>query len=247
MWFWITLILFVVFISLRVANEYERAVILRLGRFIDVRGPGLFFIIPIIEKSIKVDTRVRTIDVPKQRVITKDNVSIEVDAVVYFRVQDPVKAVLAVENYYYATGLLAQTILRDVLGQEELDNILSKREELNEKLRSILDKATDEWGIKVTSVTIKDIILPETLLRALAKQAEAEREKKARIIVAEGELIASKNLIEAAKLIEKHPIALRLRELQTLVEIAKEKNLVIVTPESYLGTLVGISKKAWEK
>jgi len=240
-------LLIVLFSAIKIANEYERGVVFRLGRLIGVKGPGIFFVIPIIDRVVMVDLRTRTIDVSKQRIITKDNVSIDVDAVVYFKVYDPAKAIVSVENYELATTLLAQTTLRDVLGQEELDAILTKREELNKKIQSILDEATDAWGIKVTAVTIKDVTLPENLLRAMAKQAEAEREKRSRIIVAEGELIASQKMAEAAKNYEKHPAALRLRELQTLSEIAREKNLIVVTSDSVAGKIVGISKGLTKK
>ncbi|MEM5843251.1 MAG: slipin family protein [Candidatus Aenigmatarchaeota archaeon] len=228
--------------AIKIAKEYERGVVFRLGRFSGIKGPGLFFIIPIIDKADIIDLRTRTIDVPKQRVITKDNVSIDVDAVVYFRVTDPSKAVIQVQDYYIATSNLAQTVLRDVLGQEELDSILTKREELNKKLQNILDELTDPWGVKVVAVTIKDVSLPESMLRAMAKQAEAEREKRSRIIVAEGELIASQKMAEAAKEYEKHPAALKLRELQTLAEIAREKNLIVVTSDSITGKVAALTK-----
>ncbi|MEM5882091.1 MAG: slipin family protein [Candidatus Aenigmatarchaeota archaeon] len=228
--------------AIKIAKEYERGVVFRLGRFSGIKGPGLFFIIPIIDKADIIDLRTRTIDVPKQRVITKDNVSIDVDAVVYFRVTDPAKAVIQVQDYYIATSNLAQTVLRDVLGQEELDSILTKREELNKKLQNILDELTDPWGVKVVAVTIKDVSLPESMLRAMAKQAEAEREKRSRIIVAEGELIASQKMAEAAKEYEKHPAALKLRELQTLAEIAREKNLIVVTSDSITGKVAALTK-----
>ncbi len=220
---------------LRIVREYERAVKFRLGRYVGVRGPGIFFIVPGLEKFNKVDLRTVTLDVPKQRIITKDNVSVDIDAVVYMNVFNPGEAILKVENYIYATGLLAQTIIRDILGQVELDELLSKREELNQKLQKTLDQPTDVWGVKVTGVTIKDITLPETILRAMAKQAEAEREKRSRIIMAEGESIAAKKMSEAAKLYDKNPSSMRLRELQTLGEIAREKNMIVVSP-SQMGT-----------
>lgn len=215
--------------SLKVVREYERAVIFRLGRLLGAKGPGLFFILPGVDRFFKVDLRVAAVDVPKQRVITKDNVSVDVDAVVYYRVFDPVKAVMVVENYNYALPLLAQTTLRDVLGQVELDDLLSKREELNKRLQALIDALTDPWGIKVTAVTLKEVTLPEGMLRAMAKQAEAERERRGRIIVAEGELQAAKIMAEAAQKYREQPIALRLRELQTLYDIARERNLIVVT------------------
>jgi len=225
--------------SVKVVKEYERAVIFRLGRLIGAKGPGLFFIIPGIDKFYKVDLRVVAVDVPKQRVITKDNVSVDVDAVVYYRVFDPIKAVTVVEDYNYACQLLSQTTLRDVLGQVELDDLLTRREELNKRLQSIIDAATDPWGIKVTAVTIKDVSLPETMLRAMAKQAEAERERRGRVIVAEGELQAARIMAEAAKQYRDQPIALRLRELQTLYDIARERNMVIVAPSTALALGLG--------
>ena len=201
----------------------------------------VYFIIPIIDNIIKMDLRTRVIDVPKQRVITEDNVTVDVDAVVYFRVVDPQKAVVEVQRYDIATSLLAQTTLRDVLGQKSLDELLSQREELNKALQTIIDQGTDPWGIKVSAVTIRDVALPEEMLRAIAKQAEAEREKRSRIIIAEGELKAAEKMTEAAKFYEKTPTALRLRELQTLAEIAREKNLIIV-PGGDIGKVAGIAK-----
>jgi len=221
--------------------EYQRIVIFRLGRLLGLKGPGLVFVVPVIDKVIKLDLRTRVIDVPKQRVITKDNVTVDVDAVVYFRITDPEKAVVEVQRYDVATSLLAQTTLRDVLGQQSLDELLSKRDELNKSLQSIIDTGTDPWGIKVSAVTIRDVSLPEEMLRALAKQAEAEREKRSRIIIAEGEFQASQKMSDAAKIYEKTPTALRLRELQTLAEIAREKNLIVV-PSGDIGKMVGVAK-----
>ena len=208
--------------------EYQRIVIFRLGRLQGIKGPGLVFIIPIIDRVIKLDLRTRVIDVPKQRVITKDNVTVDVDAVVYFRVVDPKKAIVEVQRYEVATSLQAQTTLRDILGQQSLDELLSKREELNKSLQTIIDSITDPWGIKVSAVNIRDVSITEEMLRALAKQAEAEREKRSRIIIAEGEYNASKKMTEAAKLYEEAPVAIRLRELQTLAEISREGNLIVV-------------------
>lgn len=222
--------------AIKIVREYERVVIFRLGRFSGVKGPGIFLIIPIIDRVILLDLRVFTIDVAKQVVITKDNVSVEVDAVIYYRVVDPSRAVIQVENYKLATSLLAQTTLRDVLGQIELDDLLSKRDELNKKLQEILDRHTDPWGIKVTAVTLRDVSLPESMRRAIAKQAESEREKRSRIILADGEFQASKTMTDAARLYEEVPAALKLRELQTLVDIAREKTLIVVTPSGDMGT-----------
>ncbi|GAI92844.1 unnamed protein product, partial [marine sediment metagenome] len=226
--------------SIKIMAEYQRIVIFRLGRLLGIKGPGLVFIVPIIDKIIKLDLRTRVIDVPKQRVITKDNVTVDVDAVVYYRITDPEKAVVEVQRYEVATSLLAQTTLRDILGTQSLDDLLSKREQLNKSLQTIIDQGTDPWGIKVSAVTIRDVALPDEMMRAIAKQAEAEREKRARIIIADGEFQASKKMTDAAKLYEKTPTALRLRELQTLTEIAREKNLIIV-PGGEMGTVAGIA------
>lgn len=234
----IALLVVVIILSqaIKIVREYERVVIFRLGRLSGVKGPGIFFIIPIIDRAIKMDLRVFTIDVAKQVVITRDNVSVEVDAVIYYRVVDPAKAVVQVNNYNLATSLLAQTTLRDVLGQIELDDLLAKREELNKKLQEILDRHTDPWGVKVTAVTLRDVALPENLRRAIAKQAESEREKRSRIILADGEMQASQKMADAARLYEEVPAALRLREFQTLVDIAREKTLIVVTPIGDQGT-----------
>ncbi len=232
--------------AIKIMAEYQRIVIFRLGRLFGIKGPGLVFVVPIIDKVIKLDLRTRVIDVPKQRVITKDNVTVDVDAVVYFRVTDPQKAIVEVQRYDVATSLLAQTTLRDVLGQESLDHLLSKREELNKSLQTLIDQGTDPWGIKVSAVTIRDVALPDEMLRAIAKQAEAEREKRARIIIADGEFQASKKMAEAAEFYEGKTAALRLRELQTLAEIAREKNLIIV-PAGDIGTVAGIAKAVNKK
>jgi regulator of protease activity HflC (stomatin/prohibitin superfamily) len=232
--------------AIKIMAEYQRIVIFRLGRLLGIKGPGLVFIVPVIDKIIKLDLRTRVIDVPKQRVITKDNVTVDVDAVVYFRITDPQKAVVEVQRYDVATSLLAQTTLRDVLGQESLDHLLSKREELNKSLQTLIDQGTDPWGIKVSAVTIRDVALPEEMLRAIAKQAEAEREKRARIIIADGEFQASKKMAEAAEFYEGKTAALRLRELQTLAEIAREKNLIIV-PGGDIGKVAGIAKAVNKK
>ncbi|MGC8556581.1 MAG: slipin family protein [Fervidicoccus sp.] len=241
------IIILIIFLSMaiKVVREYERAVVFRLGRLLGAKGPGLFFIIPFVDRLLKVDLRIVAVDVPEQRSVTRDNVSVGVDAVIYYKVLDPVRAIMAVENYSYAVLMLAQTTLRDVIGQVELDDLLSKREELNKRIQGILDVLTDPWGIKVTAVTLKEVKLPDTMLRALAKQAEAERFRRARIIEAEGERQSASIMSEAATFYESHPMAMRLRELQTLIEIAREKNLIIVTPESrgeILGTVVGLTK-----
>ncbi len=228
--FLIVLILLFLQASIKVINEYERAVILRLGKFLAVKGPGLIILIPVIDRMKKLDLRTVTLDVPPQEVITKDNVSIRVSAVVYFRILDPEKAFLQVEDYYYATSQLAQTTLRSICGEAELDEVLSEREKLNIKLQEILDADTEPWGVKVSKVEIKEIDLPEEMKRAMAKQAEAERERRAKIISAEGELQAAKTLLEAAQIMSQSPITLQLRYLQTLTEIATEKNSTILFP-----------------
>jgi len=228
--------------SIKVLKEYERGVLFRLGRLVGARGPGLFFIIPFIDSLAKVDLRVMTIDIPKQEIITRDNVSVKVDAVIYFRVEDPVKAITKVSNYMYAVSLMAQTVLRDVVGQVELDDLLTKRDEVNKRIQSIIEELTAPWGVKVVAVTLKSVELPESMVRAMATQAEAERLRRARIIQAEAERQAAKILAEAAQTYEENPKALRLRELQTLVEIAREKNLIIVTEtSSVLGTAIAAS------
>lgn len=232
--------------SVKIVKEYERAVVFRLGRLVGAKGPGIFIIIPGVDALRKVDLRVVTFDVPNQQIITKDNITVDVDAVVFYRVFDPIKAIVSVENYVNATNLLGQTALRDTLGQVELDGLLAKREELGKKLTEILDVATDSWGIKVTNVAIKDVALPEAMQRAIAKQAEAERERRARIIIAEGEQQASAKMVEAAKMYENNPVAIRLRELQTLTDIAREKNLIVVTPStvgSDIGALLGLMRQ----
>lgn len=244
--YFIILLILILFLSssIKIVKEYERAVIFRLGRLLGAKGPGLFFIIPFVDSMRKIDLRVLTFDVPKQTIITKDNVTVQVDAVVYYRVYDPIKAVTQVENYILSTNLLAQTTLRDILGQVTLDDLLTKREELNQKLQIALDAPTDAWGVKVTAVVIKDVVLPESLQRAMAKQAEAERERRSRIIVAEGEYEAAKKMREAAELYEKNPIALRLRELQMISEVAREKNLILITTTgtSSIAEYAGLAK-----
>ena len=234
----VLILILVLAAALKILREYERAVKFRLGRYVGVKGPGIFLIIPGVERLAKVDLRIITLDVPKQRVVTRDNISVDVDAVVYMRVFNPPDAIMKVEDYVLATSLLSQTTVRDVLGQVELDDLLTKRDELNARLQKILDEATDPWGIKVSAVTIKDVSLPETMLRAIAKQAEAERERRSRVIMAEGEREAAAKMAEAAQRYEKNPAALRLRELQTLSEIAREKNMIVVSP-TQLGTPLG--------
>ncbi len=220
----------ILFSMIRVLREYERGVIFRLGRLIGVKGPGLILLIPFIDRMVKVSLRVVAMDVPPQDVITRDNVSVKVNAVVYFRVMDPGKAIVEVQDYLYATSQLAQTTLRSILGEVELDDLLSKREELNHKLQHIIDEQTDPWGIKVTAVEIKHVDLPTEMQRAMARQAEAERERRAKIINAEGEFQASRRLSEAADILAKNPVTMQLRFLQTLTEISTENASTIVFP-----------------
>ncbi len=216
--------------AIRILNEYERGVIFRLGRVIKAKGPGLIILIPIIDKMKKVDLRIITLDVQPQDIITRDNVSVKVSAVVYFRVLEPVKAVIEVENFLFATSQLAQTTLRSVCGQVELDELLSEREKINAQIQEILDLDTEPWGIKVSKVEVKDIDLPDEMKRAMAKQAEAERERRSKIINAEGEYQAARKLTDAAEIIEKSPMALQLRYLQTLREVATENNSTTLFP-----------------
>ncbi|MDP3029118.1 MAG: slipin family protein [Deltaproteobacteria bacterium] len=216
--------------ALRILNEYERGVVFRLGRAIGAKGPGLIILIPGIDKMRKVDLRTITLDVPPQDIITRDNVSVKVSAVVFFRVMDAMKAVIDVENYLFATSQLAQTTLRSVCGQAEMDDLLAEREKINSKIQGILDMHTEPWGVKVSAVEVKQIDLPVEMQRAMAKQAEAERERRAKVINAEGEFQAATKLAEAAGIIEKYPVALQLRYLQTLREVAAENNSTILFP-----------------
>jgi regulator of protease activity HflC (stomatin/prohibitin superfamily) len=228
--FLIIFILILAASAIKILREYERGVIFRLGRLIGAKGPGIIFIIPGIDKLLRISLRLVTLDIPPQDVITRDNISIKVNAVVYFRVLDPNKAVVEVENYLYATSQLAQTTLRSVVGQADLDELLSQRDKINLKLQDILDKHTEPWGIKVSLVETKQVDLPENMQRAIAKQAEAEREKRAKIIHAEGEFQAAEKLTQAANVISVNPTALQLRFLQTLAEIATEKNSTTIFP-----------------
>jgi regulator of protease activity HflC (stomatin/prohibitin superfamily) len=216
--------------AVKVLNEYERGVIFRLGRLIGAKGPGIILLIPVVDRMRRISLRTIVSDVPPQDVITKDNVSVKVNAVLNFRVMDPNRAVVEVENYLYATGQLAQTTLRSILGQVELDDLLSEREKINRKLQEILDAHTDPWGIKVSLVEIKHVDLPPDMQRAMARQAEAERERRAKVIHAEGEYQAANRLADAAKIIEDHPMALQLRYLQTLSEVASENNSTTIFP-----------------
>jgi len=216
--------------SIRILREYERGVIFRLGKLQGAKGPGLIFLVPVVDRMVRMDLRVVTIDVPKQEIMTRDNVPATVDAVVYFRVVDPNAAVVKVENFGKATSLIAQTTLRSVLGQSPLDDLLSQRDIINQKLQEIIDKQTEPWGVKVTSVEVKEVALPESMKRAMAKQAEAERERRAKVVNAEGEFQAAEKMVQAAAMIAKEPIALQLRYLQTMREMASEHNTTTFLP-----------------
>ena len=231
---WIIPILFLIAIivpqALRILREYERGVIFRLGKLLGAKGPGVIFLIPVVDRMVKMDLRVITIDVPKQEIMTRDNVPATVDAVMYFRVVDANAAVVKVENFWKATSLIGQTTLRSVLGQSALDELLSQRDVINQKLQEIIDKQTEPWGIKVTSVEVKEVSLPDSMKRAMAKQAEAERERRAKVVNAEGEFQAAEKMVQAAGLIAKEPIALQLRYLQTMREMASEHNTTTFLP-----------------
>ena len=229
--FLVVLVVFFLVSSIKILNEYERGVIFRLGRVLGApKGPGLIILIPVIDRMVKVSLRTVVLDIPPQDVITRDNVSIKVNAVVYFRVMEPMKAIIDVENFLYATSQLSQTTLRSVLGQAELDDLLSHREKINERLQEILDTHTEQWGIKVANVEVKNVDLPQEMQRAIAKQAEAERERRAKVIGAEGEYQAATKLSEASDILSRNPMALQLRYLQTLIEISTEKNSTIIFP-----------------
>jgi len=231
--------------AIKIVREYERGVIFRLGRLVGAKGPGLFFIIPGFDRMNKIDLRTVTYDARQIRVITKDNIRCDVDSFVYYRVIDPVKAICEVEDYVRATQNLAKTVLRDILGHAELDDLLTKTPELTKQIQQEIDEMTDPWGIKVSAVVISDVILPAEMQRAIAKQAEAERERRSRIIVAEGEYMAAEKMTEAAELYGRNPISLRLRELQTLAEISREKNLIVVTSTTdirELGNIVALTR-----
>ena len=226
----VVLVILFLYSALKVLNEYERAVVFRLGRVISAKGPGLIILIPIVDKMVRVSMRIVAMDVDPQDIITRDNVSVKVNAVIYFRVIEPIKAVIEVEQYSYAMSQLAQTTLRSVCGQADLDELLSARDKLNSQLQEILDAHTDPWGIKVATVELKHIDLPQEMQRAMAKQAEAERERRAKIINAEGEYQAANKLADAAKIINAHPMALQLRYLQTMREMAAENNSTTIFP-----------------
>ena len=228
--FFLAVVVFILTNSIRILREYERGVVFRLGRFVGVRGPGLIILIPLFEKMVRVTLRTVAMDVPPQEVVTRDNVSVKVNAVLYFQVFEPGKAIIAVEDYIYATSQMGQTTLRAVIGEHELDDLLSSREKINQKLQKIIDERTDPWGIKISAVEVKDVDLPENMKRAIAKQAEAERERRAKVIHAEGEFQASSKLKDAADIMAVQPVAVQLRYLQTLAGITAEKNSTIIFP-----------------
>ncbi len=228
--FGIVIVLILLFSAIKILKEYERGVIFRFGRLRGAKGPGIFLIIPFVDKIVKVDLRTITMDVPPQDVITRDNVPVKVNAVVYFRVMDPEKSVVKIERYMLATSQIAQTTLRSILGQADLDDLLARRDKINQELQKIIDEQTDPWGVKVSTVEIKDVELPQSIQRAFARQAEAERERRAKIISAEGEFQASEKLSNAAEVLSKFPVSVQLRFLQTLKEIATEQNSTIVFP-----------------
>ena len=226
----VVLVLAIIYFSIKILMEYERGVIFFLGKFQKVKGPGLIIVLPVVQKMLRVNLQIVTMEVPAQDVITRDNVSVKVTAVIFFRVVDPQQAILAVQDYLYSTSQIAQTTLRSVLGQSQLDELLSKREQINIELQRIIDQQTEPWGVKVSVVEVKNVDLPPEMLRAIAKQAEAERERRAKVIHAEGEFQAAPKLYEAAEIISRNPTALQLRFLQTLVEVASEKNSTTIFP-----------------
>lgn len=240
---WVTIIiigiiiLIILGLSIRIVNQYERGVVFRLGKVIGVRDPGLRLIIPVVDRMVKVSLRIVTMPIPSQKIITQDNVSIDVAAVAYFKVVKPYDAVVAIENYNRAVNQIAQTTMRNVIGQFLLDEVLSSTTRINEKIKEIIDKHSGPWGVQITAVEIKDIKLPETMQRAMARQAEAERDKRAKIIASEGEFLSAAKLGEAADVIEAHPVALQLRNLQVLNEIASEKNSTIIFPAQFMSTI----------
>lgn len=235
--YFIAFIVVVLFASLRVVKEYERGVIFFLGKVTGVRGPGLIFVIPIFEKMVKVQLRTVTMNIPSQKIITKDNVSIDIAAVAYYKIVDPMKSVVSIENVYDAVNQISQTTVRNIVGQFMLDQVLSQTSQINEQIKNVIDAHTEPWGAEVTAVEIKDIALPENMQRAMAKEAEAERERRAKIVAAEGEMQAAQKLGEAADVMAAHPVALQLRTLQTMAEISVEKNSTIIFPAQFMTTV----------
>jgi regulator of protease activity HflC (stomatin/prohibitin superfamily) len=237
MYYLLAIVVVLLFLSLRVVKEYERGVIFFLGKCKGTRGPGLIFLIPIFERMVRVTLRTITMNIPSQKIITKDNVSIDIAAVAYYHVVDPVKATIAIEDVYSAVNQISQTTVRNVVGQFQLDQLLSQTVDINLQIKDVIDGHTEPWGVQVTAVEIKDITLPDNMQRAMAKEAEAERERRAKIVAAEGEFQASKKLGEAADIISSHPVALQLRTLQTMSEIATEKNSTIIFPAQFMTTV----------
>lgn len=243
----IVILLVLFFASVRVVKEYERGVVFRLGRYVGVRGPGLIILLPILEQMTRVTLQTITMDIPAQKIITKDNVSIDIAAVAYYKITDSQKAVIAVQNVSYAVNQISQTTVRNVVGQFMLDQLLSKTAEINQQIRGVIDTHTEPWGVEVTAVEIKDITLPDNMQRAMAREAEAERDRRAKIVAAEGEYQSSEKLAQAADIIAQHPVALQLRTLQTLTEISSEKNSTIIFPAQFMGTVEEIMHKLGSK
>lgn len=231
------IVVFLLLLSIKIVQEYDRGVIFFLGRVTGVRGPGLIILIPLLERMVKVSLRTVTMEIPSQKIITKDNVSIDIAAVAYYKVDDPKKSVVAIEDVYSAVNQISQTTVRNVVGQFTLDQLLAKTSDINTKIKDVIDAHTEPWGVQVTAVEIKDIVLPENMQRAMAKEAEAERERRAKIVAAEGEMQAAQKLGEAADMISRHPVALQLRTLQTMAEIATEKNSTIIFPAQFMTTV----------
>lgn len=236
------IVLFIALLGLRIVQQYQKGVVFRLGKLVGVREAGLNIIIPVIDQMRKVDLRTVTMPVPPQKIITKDNISVDVSAVAYFRVVDPIKSIVAIENVASAIHQIAQTSVRNIVGKFQLDEILSEREKINQEIKKVLDSHTESWGVEVPVVEIKDIELPESMQRAMAKQAEAEREKRAKIIAAEGEFLSSQKLADTADIMAAHPIALQLRNLQTMAEISVEKNSTIIFPAQFMSTIQEVKK-----
>lgn len=239
-------IAFIVLVGLRVISQYEKAVVFRLGKYIGIKGPGLIYLIPIFDRMVKVSLRTVTMEIPSQKIITKDNVSIDIAAVAYYKIIKADKSVLEIENVYNAVNQISQTTVRNVIGQFYLDELLAHTSDINTKIKDVIDKHTEPWGVQVSAVEIKDVILPDNMQRAMAKEAEAERERRAKIVAAQGEMQAAAKLGEAADIITKHPVALQLRTLQTMAEISTEKNSTIIFPAQFMTTLEDVLKTVAE-
>lgn len=246
LWYLILIVIFLLAAALKVIKQYERGVIFFLGKYTGIRGPGLIILIPIFEKMARVNLRTVTMDIPSQKIITKDNVSIDIAAVAYYHIVAPDKAVIAIENVYQAVNQISQTTVRNVVGRFSLDQLLSQTSDINEQIKDVIDAHTEPWGAQVTAVEIKDIVLPDNMQRAMAKEAEAERERRAKIVAAQGELQAAQKLGEAADIISQHPVALQLRTLQTMAEISVEKNSTIIFPAQFMSTVADAFKTVKE-